>query len=105
MLYNNPNAYLVLAVLIFSAGVFTVLTRKNILGILMGIEMMLNASGLNFITFSFFHPGNTLYTGHVFSIFVIVLAAAETVVALAILLAIYHQRHSVMTEDIADLKG
>ncbi|MDH4261699.1 MAG: NADH-quinone oxidoreductase subunit NuoK [Spirochaetia bacterium] len=104
LLSENPNSYLIISVLIFSAGMFTVLTRKNILAIIMGIELMLNASALNFITFSFFRK-STLYSGHVFAILIIVLAAAEAVVALAILLAIFQQRKSVMTDDISDMKG
>lgn len=104
-LSQNPNSYLILAIILFSAGIFTVLTRKNIIGILLGIELMLNAGALNFISFSFFRHEKIDYSGHIFAIFVIVLAAAEAVVALAILLAVYHQRHSVLTDDISDLKG
>ncbi|MDH4198973.1 MAG: NADH-quinone oxidoreductase subunit NuoK [Spirochaetia bacterium] len=102
---QNPNSYLILAIIIFCAGIFTVLTRKNIIGILLGIELMLNAGALNFIAFSFFRHESADYSGHVFAIFVIVLAAAEAVVALAILLAVYQQRRSVSTDDISDLKG
>jgi len=105
LISENPNSYLVLSIIIFSAGMFTVLTRKNILAIIMGIELMLNASAVNFITFSFFHGKNTLYSGHIFAILIIVLAAAEVVVALAILLASFQQRKSVVTDDISDLKG
>jgi NADH:ubiquinone oxidoreductase subunit K len=105
LLSEDPNSYLIIAILIFSAGMFTVLTRKNILAIIMGIELMLNASAINFITFSFFRKQSTIFSGHVFAILIIVLAAAEAVVALAILLAIFQQRKSVMTDDISDMKG
>lgn len=104
-LSHNPDSYLIIAILIFGAGVFTVLTRKNILGILMGIELMLNASVINFITFSFFRQNSIIFTGHIFALFVIILAAAEAVVALAILLVVFRQRHSVMTDDISQMKG
>jgi len=105
LLSENPNSYLIIAVLIFAAGMFTVLTRKNILAIIMGIELMLNASVINFLTFSFFRQQTTNYSGHIFAISIIVLAAAEAVVALSILLAIFQQRKSVMTDDISDMKG
>ena len=66
---------------------------------------MLNASAINFITFSHFREQDVALSGHVFAIMIIVLAAAETVVALAILLAIFQQRKAVTTDDISDMKG
>lgn len=102
---NNPHIFLMVAAFLFTLGLITVLTRRNIIGVLMGIELMLNASGINFIAFSFFKNESILISGHVFTVFIIVLAAAEAVIALAIVLAMYHQQHSISIENLRDLKG
>jgi len=73
---------------LFAFGTYTVVTRTNAVGILMGVELILNAANVNFVAFNRFNP-SPLLTGQVFSIFVIVLAAAEAAVALAIVLAIF----------------
>jgi NADH-quinone oxidoreductase subunit K len=82
-----PHFLLVGAVL-FAFGTYTVITRTNAVGILMGVELLLNAANVNFVAFNHFNPHPVL-PGQVFSVFVIVLAAAEAAVALAIVLAIY----------------
>jgi len=105
LISENPYAYLAIAIIMFSLGLVTVLTRTNILAILMGLELMLNASALNFITFAFFRNSSILVNGHIFAIFVIILAAAETVVAFAIVLTIFHQRQTVMSDKLNKLKG
>ena len=68
--------YLMISSILFSLGVYAVVTRKNAVAILMGIELMLNSANLNFVTFNHFNNSLKL-DGHIFSIFVIVLAAAE----------------------------
>src|SRR5260370_7159983 len=80
--------YLIVGVVLFALGTYTVITRTNAVGILMGVELILNAANVNFVAFQRFNP-SPLLTGQVFALFVIVLAAAEAAVALAILLAIY----------------
>jgi len=83
---------LILSAFLFSAGIFSVLSKKNAVSILIGVELILNASALNFVVFSRFNimkPGIVDLTGYVFSIFIIVLAAAEAVVALGIFIAIF----------------
>jgi NADH:ubiquinone oxidoreductase subunit K len=102
---NNPIVFLFLSSSLFVLGLITILTRRNIIGVLMGIELMLNASGINFITFSFFKNGFILVSGHVFTVFIIVLGASEVVIALAIILAMYHQQNSISIENLKDLKG
>lgn len=79
--------FLVLAGFLFSLGLFCVLTRRNAIAILMGIELILNAANINLVAFNHFQ-GGALY-GQVFAAFVIVLAAAEAVVGLAIVLSVY----------------
>ena len=80
--------YLVVAAILFALGLFTVLTRRNAVALLMGVELMLNASNLNLVAFNKFVVGGL--TGQVFSLFVVVLAAAEAAVGLAIVLSIFH---------------
>ncbi len=80
--------YLALAGILFAIGVFGVLTRRNAIGILMSLELMFNAVNINLVTFNKFIGPESL-TGQIFAIFVIVIAAAEAVVGLAIVLLLY----------------
>ncbi|MCS6988445.1 MAG: NADH-quinone oxidoreductase subunit NuoK [Chloroherpetonaceae bacterium] len=80
------NHYLVLSAILFSLGLFGVLTRRNAVVVLMGVELILNAANLNLIAFSKY---NGTMSGVMFSMFVIILAAAEAAVALAIVLNVY----------------
>ena len=93
-----------LASILFSFGIYAVITRKNAVAILMGIELILNSANINFITFNRFGNFETL-DGHVFSIFVIVLAAAEAAVALAIIINLFKNIGSVDVSDADILKG
>jgi NADH-quinone oxidoreductase subunit K len=85
--------FLIVAGLLFAAGVYTVLSRSNAIGILMGVELILNAAGLNFVAFNHFTTAGV--EGSLFTVFIIVLAAAEAAVALAIVLAIYQNRRDI----------
>jgi NADH-quinone oxidoreductase subunit K len=80
--------FLIVGAILFAFGVYTAVTRTNAVGILMGVELILNAANVNFVAFERFNPSPFL-TGQIVSLFVIVLAAAEATVALAIVLAIY----------------
>ena len=80
--------FLVVAALLFALGLVTVLTRRNAVAILMGVELMLNAANVNLVAFNHFVVGGI--GGQAFSLFVIVLAAAEAAVGLAIVLSIFH---------------
>lgn len=91
-----------MATILFGLGIYTVCTRRNAVGYLMGIELILNAASLNFITFAHFN-GNDV-NGHIFALFVIALAACESVIALAIVLGIYRDHKSIDTEKVATLK-
>jgi len=98
------NHYLVLGALLFLIGLFGALTRRNIIGILMSIELMLNAANINFVAFNrFLYPGQ--YLGHTTVIFIITLAAAEVVVGLALVMAIYKNLKTVYVEKYNILKG
>ena len=95
------QAYLTLAAMLFCIGLFGVLTRRNTIGILLGIELMLNAVNLAFVAFARMH-GNL--NGQVIAFFVMVVAAAEVVVGLAILMAIFRTRRSASVDDANLLK-
>jgi len=95
--------YLIVSAALFSLGVMCVLTRKNAINVLMGLELILNAANLNLIAFSKFSSGN--FDGQIFAVFVIVVAAAEAAVALAIVLSMYRIIRSVNLDRADTLKG
>ncbi len=97
------NSFLVVAALLFSLGLYNVMTRRNSVGLLMGVELILNAASLNFVAFAHFN-GNHL-AGNIFSLFLIVLAASEAAVALAIVVSIYKQFGSIAADEATLLKG
>jgi NADH:ubiquinone oxidoreductase subunit K len=99
------NDFLILGLAVFLLGAYCVLTRRNAIGILMGIELILNAANINYIAFSFFGGGGANYDGQVFAIFVIMLAAAEAVVGLAIILAIYQNLRTIDVDAAETLSG
>lgn len=94
--------FLTISAILFSLGLLAVVTRRNAILILMGIELILNAANINFIAFSRF--GNLDLSGQVVAIFVIILAAAEAAVALAIVLNIYKNFLTVNVDQIDSLK-
>ncbi|OIO90852.1 MAG: NADH-quinone oxidoreductase subunit K [Anaerolineae bacterium CG2_30_64_16] len=96
--------YLVLAAGLFCIGVFGALARKNAVGVLMGVELMLNAVNINLVAF-WRHTAVGEMTGQLFAIFVITVAAAEAAVGLALFIAIYRQRRTVNVEEIDTMKG
>jgi NADH-quinone oxidoreductase subunit K len=96
--------YLVLAAALFCIGVFGALARRNAVGVLMGIELMLNAVNINLVAFWRYTDVNQM-TGQMFAIFVIAIAAAEAAVGLALLIAIYRQRNTVNVEELDLMKG
>ncbi|MBZ0288098.1 MAG: NADH-quinone oxidoreductase subunit NuoK [Anaerolineae bacterium] len=95
--------YLLVAAGLFCMGVYGVLSRRNAVAILMGIELMLNAVNINLVAFwRYVAPGNV--AGQAFAAFVFVIAAAEAAVGLAIIIAVYRSRRSVIVEDVDLLK-
>lgn len=89
--------------LLFVIGIFGAVTRRNIIGILLSIELILNAANVNLIAFSR-STALSPETGQMFTIFVIAIAAAEAVVGLAIVLALFRIRKTVMTDEVNLLK-
>src|SRR5215467_10350293 len=97
------NHFLLLSLVIFSLGMVCVLTRRNAIGILMGVELILNSANINYLAFAFYGGGK--YDGQVFIIFVIMLVAVEVVVGLAIVLAIYQDLRTIDVDVIETLSG
>ncbi len=91
--------WLVVAAALFCIGLYGVLSRKNAIGVLMGIELMLNAVNVNLVAFWRYVTPQTL-TGQVFAIFVITVAAAEAAVGLAIIIAAYRRRDTVIVDEL-----
>ncbi len=94
--------FLTVSALLFSLGLFGVMKRRNAVGILMGVELMLNASNINFVAFSRYVQHGI--DGQIMALFVIVLAAAEAAVALAIVLAMYRNFGTVNADTVSSLK-
>lgn len=95
---------LVVGALLFSIGLYTALSRRNAVGVLMGIELMLNSVNLNLIGFSRFTDSPTPIDGQVFAVFVITIAAAEAAVALALAVSIYRLRQTIDIDKLNLLK-
>ena len=98
------EAFLVLSAFLFACGVVCVATKRNAIGILMGVELILNAANVNFVAFARYNPVFRL-EGEVFALMVVVLAAAEAAVALAIILNFYNNHATVDVDKADELKG
>ena len=94
--------FLLISGVLFSLGVYAVITRRNAIMVLMGIELILNSANINFLAFSRF--GGLNIEGQMAAIFVIILAAAEAAIALAIVLNIYKRFNTVNVDEISLLK-
>lgn len=95
--------YLILAAILFTIGLFGIfLNRKNLIIIMMSIELMLLAVNINFVAFSVYMGD---LTGQVFTMFILTVAAAEAAIGLAILVTVFRNRGSIAVDDLASLKG
>ena len=96
--------YLLLGALRFVCGALCMATKRNAIGVLMGVELVLNGANVNFVAFAHFNPVFAI-EGGIFALFVIVLAAAEAAVALAIVLNFYNNHMTVDVDTAEELKG
>ncbi|WP_246522911.1 NADH-quinone oxidoreductase subunit NuoK [Gemmata palustris] len=96
--------FLLLGAFLFACGAVCVASKRNAIGILMGVELILNAANVNLVAFARFNTGFRL-EGQVFALMVVVLAAAEAAVALAIILNFYNNHATVDVDEAKDLKG
>ena len=92
------GAYIAVSAVLFGIGVVCIVSRRNMIYVLMGIEMILNAANVNFVAFNRFNGDGM--DGRMFAIFVIILAAAEAAVALGIVLNVYHLFESIKPSDV-----
>lgn len=96
--------YLVVSTIMLFAGIYGFFTRKNLLAVLISVELILNATNINFAVFNrYLFPD--VFEGHFFALFGISIAAAETAVAIAIIINIYRNIRNIQTDNIDELKG
>ena len=98
------HGWLFFSLALFSIGLYGVLARRNLIAILIGIELMLNAASVNFLAFNAY-IGPEPAVGQIVVLFIIGLAAAEVAIALAIVLNVYRQRHEIDVNDLDELRG
>ncbi len=98
----NPMNYVILATILFSVGAAAVLLRRNAIVAFMGVELMLNASNLVLVTFA---RVNASIEGQVYAFAVLVVAAAEVVVGLAIIIALFRSRQNISLDEPSEMKG
>src|SRR5229473_5009681 len=104
---NEPvglNHFLLFGAVLFVCGVLCMATKRNAIGVLMGVELVLNGANVNFVAFSRYNPAFHI-EGQVFALFVIVMAAAEAAIALAIVLNFYNNHMTVDVDTAEELKG
>lgn len=96
-------SYLIISLILFCVGITVMISRKNIVAILLGIELILNAAALNFVAYSKFVTQNL--DGHVFSLFIIVIAAAEAAVGLAIVIRFFQLKETIHIDEATQLRN
>ncbi len=94
--------YLILSAVVFCIGLFGVTTRRNMIGILLGIELMMNAVNINFVAFARFNGGAA---GMIFTVFIICITVTEAALGLAIVILLFRVRRTVMADHLDLLKG
>ena len=98
------QGYLVVSAALFAIGLLGVLTRRNAIAVLLGVELMLNAANINFVAF-WRHGGGGRMEGQVFAVMVMTVAAAEAAIALAIMLNVYRRFKTMNVDQIVLMKG
>ena len=99
---DSLTNYLFVSASLFCLGLYGVITRRNAVAVLMGVELILNSANINFVAFARFSGMNM--AGHVYALFVIVLAAAEAAVALAIIINIFNNFKTINIDDVSQLR-
>jgi len=102
--YNQPEVYLIAAAFLLAVGIYGLLRRRTLIGMLIAGELIFSAASLNFMTFNrFLAPDPSV--GQIFVLFILGLAAAEVAIALSIVIAVYRNYRSVKAKDLSELKG
>ena len=103
-IYERPAVYLVLAAFLFAMGIFGLIRRRTLIGMLIAGELIFSAASLNMVTLNhFFAPDPT--AGQIFVLFIMALAAAEVSIALAIIIAVYRNYRSIGSKELSELNG
>ncbi len=103
-LYNCLQTYLVIGALLFGFGIYGLVSRRTIIGMLISSELILAAASMNFMAFNRFLAPDPV-TGQIFTLFIMAIAAAEAAIAVSIVISVYRNYKSIETEDIVDLHG
>jgi len=101
---NSLGTYLIMAAVLFSLGLLGVLQRRNLIGMLISVELMLNGANINFMAFNRFLAPEP-FVGQIITLFVMGLAAAEAAIGLSIILALFRKLQSINVERAQSLKG
>jgi NADH:ubiquinone oxidoreductase subunit K len=104
LIFNHLETYLYLAVLLFAIGLYGVLSRRNLIAVLISVELILNAASINFLAFNRFLAPNPA-VGQVITLFIMAVAAAEAAIALSIIMAVYRKLKSINVEQATELRG
>jgi NADH-quinone oxidoreductase subunit K len=103
-LYNCLNTYLVIGAMLFGFGVYGLVSRRTLIGMLIASELVLSGASMNFMAFNrFLAPDPAI--GQIFTLFIMGIAAAEAAIAVSIVMAVYRNYKSIDTEDIVDMHG
>ncbi len=101
---NSLHTYLFVAALLFSLGIFGLLLRRSLIGMLIAIELMLNAASINFMAFNRFLAPDPII-GQIYTLFIMGIAAAEAAIALSIIVAVFQRFRSIDIESAQELRG
>jgi len=102
--YRNPEIYLALAAFLLAAGIYGLVRRRTLIGMLIAGELIFSAASLNFMAVNRFFSTDAS-VGQIFVLFIMALAAAEVSIALSIIIAVYRNYRSIGSKDLSDLKG
>ena len=102
--YRNPDIYLVLAAFLFAAGIYGLVRRRTLIGMLIAAELIFAAASLNFMAVNRFFATDTT-AGQVFVLFIMALAAADVSIALSIIIAVYRNYRSIGSKELSELNG
>ncbi len=103
-LHNSLTSYLVIGALLFGMGIYGLVTRRTLIGMLIAAELVLAGASLNFMAFNRFTAPDPV-VGQIFTLFIMAIAAAEAAIGLSIVVAIYRNYKSIDAEDLVELKG
>jgi NADH:ubiquinone oxidoreductase subunit K len=104
LIFNQLQTYLYLAIVLFAIGLYGVLARRNLIAILISVELILNAASINFMAFNRF-VAPTPAVGQIIALFIMAVAAAEAAIALSIIIAVYRKLKTVNIEQATELRG